>query len=90
MSDFFSRLAFAWCRPWLLLILPLASRFVMAKERSLKEYVRVPFFAGLINELQLNNQPAHGGKLSTGCSGWYGRCWSAPSPARNCLPAAAY
>lgn len=65
MSDFFSRLAFAWPWTWLLLILPLASRFVMAKERSLKEYVRVPFLPGLINELQLNNQPAHGGKLST-------------------------
>ena len=38
----------------------------MAKERSLKEYVRVPFLPGLINELQLNSQPAHSGKLSTG------------------------
>ncbi|MCF8580578.1 VWA domain-containing protein [Enterobacter ludwigii] len=66
MSEYVSRLAFAWPWVWLLLILPLAGRFVMAKERSLKEYVRVPFLPGLINELQLNSQPAHGGKLSTG------------------------
>ncbi|WP_336211478.1 VWA domain-containing protein [Enterobacter sp. P82] len=66
MSEYVSRLAFAWPWVWLLLILPLAGRFVMAKERSLKEYVRVPFLPGLINELQLNSQPARGGKLSTG------------------------
>ncbi len=66
MSEYFSRLAFAWPWAWLLLILPLVGRFVMAKERSLKEYVRVPFLPGLINELQLNSQPAHSGKLSTG------------------------
>lgn len=66
MSEYLSRLAFAWPWAWLLILLPLAGRLVMAKERSLKEYVRVPFLPGLINELQLNSQPARGGKLSTG------------------------
>ncbi|AFJ48864.1 VWA domain-containing protein [Shimwellia blattae] len=66
MSDALARVAFAWPWAWLLLLLPLAGRFFMAKERSLKEFVRVPFLPALIESLQPDNQPARSGKMATG------------------------
>ncbi|EAN4330399.1 VWA domain-containing protein [Salmonella enterica subsp. enterica serovar Oslo] len=65
MSEYLSRVAFAWPWAWLLLVLPLISRFIMAKEQRLNEFVRVPFLPALINELQLNSQPARSGKLTS-------------------------
>ncbi|HAV1831652.1 TPA: VWA domain-containing protein [Enterobacter hormaechei subsp. steigerwaltii] len=65
MSEYLSRLAFAWPWAWLLLLLPLANRFFMVKEPLLKEYVRVPFLPALINELQLSSQPARNSKMAT-------------------------
>lgn len=65
MSDFLTRIDFAW--PWAgcLLLLPLLGRWVMTREPTVKEYVRVPFLPALIDELQLNHQPARSGKLAT-------------------------
>lgn len=65
MSEYLSRLAFAWPWVWLLLLLPLVGRFFLAKERTLNAFVRVPFLPALVEKLQLNNRPAHSGKVAT-------------------------
>lgn len=57
MSEFLSRIDFAW--PWagLLIFLPLMGRYFLSQEREVKEQVRVPFLPELIDELKLNSQP---------------------------------
>ncbi|MNZ54943.1 von Willebrand factor type A domain protein [compost metagenome] len=57
MSDWLSRFDFAWPWAWLLILLPLISRFLQPQERPLTEYVRVPFLPHLIEELNLKAAP---------------------------------
>ena len=51
MSEYLSRIDFAW--PWaaLLIFLPLIGRYFLSQDRELKEQVRVPFLPELIDEL---------------------------------------
>lgn len=64
MSEFLSRLDFAW--PWagLLIFLPLISRYFLPQDNEVKERVRVPFLPELIDEVKLNSQPVRSSKLS--------------------------
>ena len=57
MSEFLSRIDFAWPWAWLLIFLPLIGRYFLPQDREVKEHVRVPFLPGLIDELKLNSQP---------------------------------
>lgn len=59
MSELLLRIDFAWPWAWVLLLLPLLGRFLLPQDKKLKEHVRVPFLPALIDELQLNAQPAH-------------------------------
>lgn len=65
MSEFLSRIDFAW--PWagLLIFLPLIGRYFLSQDREVSEQVRVPFLPELIDELKLNSQPVRTGKLSS-------------------------
>ncbi|WP_202308437.1 vWA domain-containing protein [Dryocola clanedunensis] len=65
MSEFLSRLDFAWPWAWLLIFLPLLGRYFLPQDREVKEHVRVPFLPDLIDELKLNSQPVRSSKLST-------------------------
>ncbi|MBU9843482.1 VWA domain-containing protein, partial [Rahnella sp. FRB 231] len=64
MSEFLSRLDFAW--PWaaILIFLPLLSRYFLPQDNEVKERVRVPFLPELIDEVKLNSQPVRSSKLS--------------------------
>ncbi|AYN27261.1 VWA domain-containing protein [Buttiauxella sp. 3AFRM03] len=64
MSEFLSRLDFAWPWVWLLIFLPLLGRYFLPQDREVKEHVRVPFLPELIDELKLNSQPVRTSKLS--------------------------
>ena len=59
MFDLLSRLDFAWPWAWLLLLLPLLSRFLMPQENQHSERVRVPFLPALIEQVNLDAQPVH-------------------------------
>ncbi|MCG7781200.1 VWA domain-containing protein [Lelliottia amnigena] len=59
MSELLSRLDFAWPWAWLLLLLPLLSRFLMPQENRQNESVRVPFLPALIEQVNLDAQPVH-------------------------------
>lgn len=63
MSDILSNLEFAWPWAWLLMVVPLLGRFLPDSHRAVREYVRVPFLPGLIEELKLDTRPARSGKL---------------------------
>ncbi|HAT1614288.1 TPA: VWA domain-containing protein [Raoultella ornithinolytica] len=63
MSELLARIDFAWPWAWLLLLLPVLSRYLMPQDKQQKEYVRVPFLPGLINDLKLNSQPVRDGRL---------------------------
>ena len=65
MSEFLSRLDFAWPWAWLLIFLPLLGRYLLPADREVKEHVRVPFLPDLIDELKLNSQPVRSSKIST-------------------------
>lgn len=65
MSEFLSRLDFAWPWAWLLIFLPLIGRYFLPQDREVKEHVRVPFLPELIDELKLNSQPVRTSKLSS-------------------------
>lgn len=65
MSEFLSRLDFAWPWAWLLIFLPLLGRYFLPQDREVKEHVRVPFLPELIDELKLNSQPVRTSKLSS-------------------------
>ena len=65
MSEFLSRLDFAWPWAWLLIFLPLLGRYFLPQDRKVKEHVRVPFLPELIDELKLNSQPVRTSKLSS-------------------------
>lgn len=64
MSEFLSRIDFAW--PWaaLLIFLPIIGRYFLSQDREVNEQVRVPFLPELIDELKLNSQPVRPRKLS--------------------------
>lgn len=64
MSEFLSRLDFAWPWAWLLIFLPLIGRYFLPQDREVKEHVRVPFLPELIDELKLNSQPVRSSKLA--------------------------
>ncbi|MEL4016100.1 vWA domain-containing protein [Dryocola clanedunensis] len=64
MSEFLSRLDFAWPWAWLLIFLPLLGRYLLPSDREVKEHVRVPFLPDLIDELKLNSQPVRSSKIS--------------------------
>ncbi|WP_234262484.1 VWA domain-containing protein [Klebsiella aerogenes] len=57
MSELLSRLDFAWPWAWLLLLLPLLSRYFLPQEKPQNEHVRVPFLPDLIDELKPDSQP---------------------------------
>ncbi|MGR7483702.1 VWA domain-containing protein [Klebsiella aerogenes] len=63
MSELLSRIDFSWPWAWLLLLLPLLSRYLMPQEKLQKSYVRVPFLPELINDLKLDSQPVCEGRL---------------------------
>jgi len=65
MSEFLSRLDFAWPWAWLLIFLPLLGHYFLPQDREVKEHVRVPFLPELIDELKLNSQPVRISKLSS-------------------------
>lgn len=64
MSEYLSRLDFAWPLAWLLILLPLLGRYILPQERLLKETVRVPFLPLLIDELNLESQPERPSRVS--------------------------
>lgn len=65
MSEYLSRIDFAW--PWagLLIFLPLIGRYFLSQDREVRERVRVPFLPELIDELKLSSQPVRSSKLSS-------------------------
>jgi Ca-activated chloride channel family protein len=63
MSEWLSRIDFAWPWVWLLLLLPLLGRYLLPQDKQLKEHVRVPFLPTLIDELKLDSQPVRDGWL---------------------------
>ena len=65
MSEFLSRLDFAWPWAWLLIFLPLLGRYFLPQDREVKEHVRVPFLPELIDELKLNSQSVRTSNLSS-------------------------
>ena len=65
MSELLTRVDFAWPWAWLLIFLPLLSRYLLSQDREVKEQVRVPFLPLLIDELKLNSQPVRNSKLSS-------------------------
>ncbi|MGB7801777.1 VWA domain-containing protein [Buttiauxella sp.] len=65
MSEFLSRLDFAWPWAWLLIFLPLLGRYFLPQDREVTERVRVPFLPELIDELKLNSQPVRTSKLAS-------------------------
>ncbi|MCT4700401.1 VWA domain-containing protein [Enterobacteriaceae bacterium H20N1] len=65
MSEFLTRVDFAWPWAWLLIFLPLLARYFLPQDRQVKEQVRVPFLPALIEELKLNSQPVRNSKLSS-------------------------
>ncbi|EAW1740515.1 VWA domain-containing protein [Salmonella enterica subsp. enterica] len=69
MSEYLSQIDFAWPWAWLVLFVPLLGRFLFTRERTVQEYVRVPFLPGLIESLLLNQQPERSGKVAT-CMFW--------------------
>lgn len=64
MSELLARIDFAWPWAWLLLVVPFIGRYLLTQEWELKEYVRVPFLPGLIDELNLDSQQVRSGKLN--------------------------
>ena len=64
MSEFLSRIDFAWSWAWLLIFLPLIGRYFLPQDREVKEHVRVPFLPELIDELKLNSQPVRSSKFA--------------------------
>ncbi|MFB0712852.1 VWA domain-containing protein [Buttiauxella noackiae] len=64
MSEFLSRLDFAWPWAWLLIFLPLLGRYFLPQDREVTERVRVPFLPELIDELKLNSQPVRSSKFA--------------------------
>lgn len=65
MSEFLSRLDFAWPWAWLLLALPLIGRFLLPQDQPVKQQVRVPFLPDLIEKLKLDTQPVRRSPFST-------------------------
>lgn len=65
MSEFLSRIDFAWPWAWLLIFVPLIGHYFLPQDRAVKEHVRVPFLPELIDELKLNSQPVRSSKLSS-------------------------
>lgn len=65
MSEYLSRIDFAW--PWagLLIFLPLIGRYFLSQDREVRELVRVPFLPELIDELKLSSQPVRSSKFSS-------------------------
>lgn len=63
MSEFLSRVDFAWPWAWLLLLLPLLGRYLLTQDKQQKSHVRVPFLPQLIDELKLDSQPPREGWL---------------------------
>lgn len=57
MFNLVSRIDFAWPWAWLLLLVPLLSRFLLPQENQQRERVRVPFLPDLIDRVKLNAQP---------------------------------
>jgi Ca-activated chloride channel family protein len=57
MSELMGKIDFAWPLAWLLLLLPLATRFLPTRERQQQEKVRVPFLPELVEELKLRTPP---------------------------------
>lgn len=53
MSEWMSRIDFAWPWAWLLLLVPLAMRFFLPREQQVYEQVRVPFLPELMQNLRL-------------------------------------
>ncbi|MGG4623245.1 VWA domain-containing protein [Serratia odorifera] len=64
MSELLTQVDFAWPWAWLLMLLPLAGRYLLPRQRAVREHVRVPFLPHLIDELQLDNRPVRSGKLA--------------------------
>ncbi|HAT1622027.1 TPA: VWA domain-containing protein [Raoultella planticola] len=63
MSELISRIDFAWPWAWLLLALPLLTRYLMPQDKPQSVMVRVPFLPVLIDDLKLDSQPVHDGWL---------------------------
>ncbi|WP_434667912.1 VWA domain-containing protein [Aeromonas sp. NJAU223] len=61
MSDWLSRFDFAWPWAWLLILLPLVSRFLLPPARPMADYVRVPFLPHLVNTLDLKAEQQRSG-----------------------------
>ena len=62
MSEWLTRIDFAW--PWagLLLLLPLVTRYLPQPGKTVPEQVRVPFLPSLINALKLDARPERGSR----------------------------
>lgn len=70
MSEWMSRIDFAWPWAWLLLLVPLAMRFLLPHEQQVHEQVRVPFLPELMQGLQLEQtvpRPSVWQSLGFGC-----------------------
>jgi len=70
MSEWMSRIDFAWPWAWLLLLVPLAMRFLLPREQQVHEQVRVPFLPELMQSLQLEQtvpRPSVWQSLGFGC-----------------------
>lgn len=59
MSELLSTFDFAWPFAWLLMLLPLATRFLLPKSPPPEERVRVPFLPALVEELKLQAPPVN-------------------------------
>lgn len=57
MSELLAKVDFAWPLAGILLLLPLATRFLPTRERQQEEKVRVPFLPELSEELKLHTPP---------------------------------
>lgn len=62
MSEWLTRIDFAW--PWagLLLLLPLVTRYLPQPGKTVPEQVRVPFLPSLIDALKLDARPERGSR----------------------------
>lgn len=70
MSEWMSRIDFAWPWAWFLLLVPLAMRFLLPHEQQVHEQVRVPFLPELMQGLQLEQtvpRPSVWQSLGFGC-----------------------
>ncbi|HEI8865436.1 VWA domain-containing protein [Serratia sp. AKBS12] len=65
MSELLTQVDFAWPWAWLLMLLPLAGRYLLPRQHAVREHVRVPFLPRLIDELQLDSRPVRSGKLAS-------------------------